>query len=178
MLFTRTVGVTHWKLEENSIVPASAGSEPGTGDDSEFVWSRISGEDPEFAVLMKRTTAGSSHGPSGLGTSAGGAGSGTGVPGGRSSGSRSACPRGHQHRGSCSPGSGVSSESHQPVLSAGQCPEKRKVAAPRNPDGSGPMLVNDSLGSVLHCVERLFYFTLVIIGGVFWMVIISAETWH
>lgn len=156
MLFTRTVGVTHWKLEENSIVPASAGSEPGASDDSEFVWSRISGEDPEFAVVMKRTTAGSSHGPSGLGTSAGGAGSGTGMQGGRG---RSACPRGHQHRGSCSPGAGAGSESHQPVLSAGQCPEKRKVAGPRNPDGSGPMLVNHLLNLVLHCVERLFFYS-------------------
>ena len=162
VLFTRTVGVTRWKLEGNTIVPASAGPETDSADDKEFLWSRVSGEDPEFAVLMKRTTSSFSAaaGLPGLSVAAGGSAQAavSGAAGGTGGGQ--ACARGHstsrlnQPR-KTSPSSSVSSSETQP--SDEQCAEleRRKVATPRNPDGSGPMLVKKLLLSYtinyIHC---------------------------
>ena len=142
VVFTRTVGVTHWKLQENNIVPASAASSHSVTDGGEaadeFFWSSVSGEDPEFSVLMKRTTNAGSQG-GGLGTIAGGAGN-------RNYG-RKSNPRGqHTHQtDGCS--SESSSESRHPTDASGTCPEKPAAKSPpRNPDGSGPMLVHTVLG--------------------------------
>ena len=138
VIFTRTVGVTHWKLQENSIVPASAASShpvtDGGGEAAdEIFWSSVSGEDPEFSVLMKRTTNAGSQG-GGLGTIAGGAGN-------RNYG-RKSNSRGHYQHKSDSCLSESSSESRPSVDSSGMCPEKPAAKSPpRNPDGSGPMLV-------------------------------------
>ena len=155
VLFTRTVGVTRWKLEGNTIVPASTGSETESANDKEVLWSRVSGEDPEFAVLMKRTTSSYSSAPAGspslcvaAGGSAHAAASGTagGTVGGQACPrSRSSC-RVNQPRKTC-PSSSVSSSETQP--SKEQCELKHKVATPRNPDGSGPMLVQKLL---LSCI--------------------------
>ena len=124
LVFTKIVGVTHWKLQENSIVPASAASSnpSGDGEADDLFWSSVSGEDPEFSVLMKRTTgvAGSS-----LGTVAGG--------GALNSGNRNceqkSCPRAQK-----SP-----PKEYTCAKKAGDCDSTLQPSAPRYPDGSGPM---------------------------------------
>lgn len=141
LVLTKSAGVTHWKLQENSIVPASAASSTDSESD-EFFWSRVSGKDPEFSVVMKRTTSGgggsNSHG--GLGTIAGGA-----VTSGTKNCGRKSCSRGHQpHKpNSCSSKSREAlSDSNSPAIS-GNCPDNTaaKSSTPRSPDGSGPMSV-------------------------------------
>ena len=141
LVFTRTVGVTHWKLQENTIVPASAAaphpSSTTEGEADEFLWSSVSGEDPEFSVLMKRTTGSNSHG--GLGTVAGGAGSS-----GTRNCRRNSCSRGQHQASSCSSKAG---DSDSGPSGLGKCSEKpaAKPHTPRNPDGSGPMSVHISV---------------------------------
>ena len=166
LVCTRTVGVTHWKLQENSIVPASAASErlgraaaSASDDSDEVFWSSISGEDPEFAVLVKRTTGGGggAGAPSaGLGTSAGGATMTSGAAGARGCASRKSCPRdqGTHKNNNCPQRAGAASDSNPPVVSVGQCSEKPKSPTPRNPDGSGPMLVATN-----HSFAFLFYYS-------------------
>lgn len=138
LVLTKTAGVTHWKLQENNIVPASAATSysPSDSESDELFWSSVSGEDPEFSVVMKRTTGVSdSHG--GLRTIAGGSlASGTKLCG------RKPCSRGHQpHKANSCP-SKSPEDPHPPAISAeGKCPDTTaaKPPTPRNPDGSGPM---------------------------------------
>lgn len=135
LVLTKSAGVTHWKLQENSIVPASAAtSHPSSDSDSdEFFWSSVSGEDPEFSVVMKRTTnsGGGSNSHGGLGTIAGGA-----VTSGTKNCGRKSCSRGHQpHKAnSCSSKSGETLSDAHDNTAANSPP-------PRSPDGSGPMSV-------------------------------------
>ena len=141
LVWTRIVGVTHWKLQENSIVPASAAPPSSVGESEakdDLLWSRVSGEDPEFSVLVKRTS-GSVHGAGGgLGAIAGGAA----VPGARNCGGQKSCSMRRASLGkestvgSCSRGE-AGSGSGSLSSSTGKC--ERKTSAPRNPDGSGPM---------------------------------------
>ena len=140
LVWTRIVGVTHWKLQENSIVPASA-APPSDSDTAattdDLLWSSISGEDPEFSVLMKRTTGsgGHSHGGGGLGAVAGGAVS----QGARNCGHKSCPPLRRMSlnkAGDCSSKSGGSDES-QGRCSSDKTPSSK--SSPRNPNGSGPM---------------------------------------
>ena len=138
LVWTKIVGVTHWKLQENSIVPASAAppssaaaSDGETADD--LLWSTVSGEDSEFSVLVKRTTG---AGGGGLGAIAGGAA----APGARNCGKKSCPPHRvapYKQGSSCS--SGREGESELGRSSSGRCSTEKKVSAPRNPDGSGPM---------------------------------------
>lgn len=136
LVLTKTAGVTHWKLQENNIVPASAATSHSSSDSEsdEFFWSSVSGEDPEFSVVMKRTTG--SHG--GLGTIAGGS-----VTSGTKNCGRKPCSRGHLPQKANTCPSKLSEDSHTPAISAGKCPDitAAKSPTPRNPDGSGPMLV-------------------------------------
>ena len=126
LVLSRTVGVTHWKLQENSIVPASATPLPGAAEES--------GEDPEFAVLIKRTTGSSGAHHGGLRISAGEA-----TSAGAKISTRESCSHPHQHDALCPPGAKKNVESQPPVLSTEQCSDG--PPAPRNPDGTGPMLV-------------------------------------
>ena len=130
LVWTKIVGVTHWKLQENSIVPASAAPPPSDGEAEDLFWSSISGEDPEFSVLVKRTTGS----PGGLGAIAGGA-VGQGV---RNCGQKSCPPR----RLTLSKAGDCSSKSGEAENSQGRCSQEKtsaKASAPRNPNGSGPM---------------------------------------
>ena len=144
-VFTRTVGVTHWKLQENYIVPASAATSHAATDDEsdEFFWSSVSGEDPEFSVVMKRTTGGPNS-RSGLGTIAGGA-----MTSGARNCGRKSCPRDHQPNRAES--RDAHKDSHPPVITPGTCPEKSaaKSPTPRSPDGSGPMSVEKQWFSLM-----------------------------
>ena len=131
LVCTKIVGVTHWKLQENIIVPASAASSsPSTGDGAgeaadELFWSSVSGEDPEFSVLMKRTTGADSTAGS-LGTVAGG---GAANAGNRNCGSKK-CPRGQKPSSPKEKACARKSE---------DCETPSPTTAPRYPDGSGPM---------------------------------------
>ena len=147
LVLTRTVGVTHWKLQENSIVPASAATSATSDREAdEYFWSSVSGDDPEFSVLMKRTTGAGSNSHSGLGTIAGGP-----VTSGTRACGRKTCPRGQHPQKANSYPSKMDhslSEAHSPVDSSGKCPDKAaaKSPTPRNPDGSGPMSVANLYG--------------------------------
>ena len=142
LVWTRIVGVTHWKLQENSIVPASAApplstSEAATaaGEADDLLWSSVSGEDPEFSVLMKRSTGsgGHSHGGVGLGAIAGGAV----AQGGRAYGQKS-CPQ--QRRMSLNKaGECVSKSDSSQEKCSDKTTSSSKSPSPRNPNGSGPM---------------------------------------
>ena len=122
LVFTKIVGVTHWKLQENTIVPASAASSSPSsdGEPDELFWSSVSGEDPEFSVLVKRTT--------GAGSGSGSLGTVAGVPAGNRNCGRKSCPRSQQlslKGGACMKKAGESDSSSQ--------------SAPRYSDDSGPM---------------------------------------
>ena len=130
LVFTKIVGVTHWKLQENSIVPASAASSDPSDDSEadELFWSSVSGEDPEFSVLMKQTTG--AGGP--LGTGAGGP-LGTVAGGTINSGNRN-CERNPCLRGQKTP-----PKENTCAKKPEDCESTLQSSAPRYPDGSGPM---------------------------------------
>lgn len=109
LLFSKTTGVTHWKLHDNAIIsPVSTELAPGQQDD--YMLSNIQIKDPEFAVLLRHSAT---------------------KGGSKSTG-------GHRHRGSCPV---IVNLGSQPASSSpgGQCNEKPRFPAPRNPDGSGVM---------------------------------------
>lgn len=122
LVFTKIVGVTHWKLQENSIVPASAASSDPSGDSEadELFWSSVSGEDPEFSVLMKQTTG--AGGP--LGTVAGGT-----INSGNRNCERKPCLRGQK----------TPAKENTCAKKPEDCESTLQSSAPRYPDGSGPM---------------------------------------
>ena len=111
LLSSKSTGVTHWKLQDDAIAPAS--TELEAHQQEEYYVASIQTNDPEFAVLLRHsTTRGVSR------------------------------PRGSHHRGgpSCPVIVDLNSQPAHPV---DHCAEKSELpaaaAAPRNPDGSGPM---------------------------------------
>ncbi len=49
-------GVTHWKLEDNSIMPLEASHSPGSGKIGDVFAVNLADSDPEFAILIRHTT--------------------------------------------------------------------------------------------------------------------------
>lgn len=139
----QTVGVTHWKLIDNEIIPetpnldtpSEAEAEEMSQQDQGFVMSQHSTSDPEFSMLIRYSTRNSGGGNSA--PNRGGSSHGIFKRQGVSPPDSSCSRPGREEGGGREAGSKCSGGG------AGTNTVKRKVEnvsrQPRNPDGSGPM---------------------------------------
>ena len=56
LCYTRTTGVTHWKLEDNAIIPASTELASTQQPQEDLYAASVGLNDPEFAVLLRHST--------------------------------------------------------------------------------------------------------------------------
>ena len=133
---SRTGGITHWKLSDDTITPGSASSldlvgktqsKPNTKNEDLYAASQLASTDPEFAILIRFSSSGSGSSNRG--------GRGHGVFS-RNGGETLPCSWDEEEEGD----KGYAEEqSLARRLSSTTCQQNWEAKQPRNPDGSGPM---------------------------------------